>query len=1008
MVKKRLLSLIISAVLIINIINTKTLGVEENISTKENIFDKYKNTYIQPKIIIKKKKNLSLLTGSNLPSSYDLRSLGLLTDIRDQGFIGDCWTFGSIASLESNLLKNTGKAYNFSEINMAANNGFNLGLDDGGNYLMAAAYFARWGGPVEEKDDPYPNPPYAENVVVKSGLSAAKHVQDIIFIPDRTTSTDNNEIKQDIMNYGAVTTSIYMNENYLNSSNSSYYEDFTPDINHSIDIVGWDDNYSSSNFTNTPPGNGAFICRNSWGEGFGEKGYFYVSYYDNSIGQYNAVYINTENVNNYSNIYQYDPLGVSYGNTFGSSSWAANVFKANDTGSNDEKLSSVSFYTFGENVSYQVFAETDYDTNKFTKIKNNLVASGTLTNAGYHTIKLNNKLSLTDNKNFAVAIRLYNSEYNCIGFEDTEFKDSSTIVSSAGQSYTSSDGSNWTSIPAGQPNVCLKAFTNITYTIPVTGINIDPDTVYLNPGENCTLNAAISPDNAINKNVIWESADNKIATVDSSGVVHGISAGMAVITATSYDGSFKDSCIVKIKGALSFTSSNIDSGFINSADDNINVYYSGNITKGTSFDNIKLSDEDGNIISCSNSISSNILTVNPAVSLDNSKTYKLFLPKDSVKDMADNIMDKDENIYFNVKLPYSSDIKFISPYLEKEVRNALSKETGPITSDDMANLKSLYIDSKNIISLDGLEYAINLENLYANCCQISDINILKYLKNLKYLDLRNNRINNIKPLESLRGVTSLYLSNNMICDVSPIESLDKLTNLGLDNNGIDNLKSVKIISDNMKANTNSSYNSIYLSDNYLDLNNLDINSDISYVNNNINTFYYDSQKNGIRLLLSEPDGYTLNIRTNSEIRLYFSENISLNNIPDKILLYYYDDNYNPLYKSLNINTYGNQIIIKPNTLLKPGTNYYFSIPKNLIIDSSGREFSSDYSSGFYTDSFTGDLNEDGTVDIKDLAEVSEVYGSTLLKSSFNNNSDMNNDGIISLFDLVDISKYLNQ
>lgn len=1001
MVKKRLLSLIVSLTLIFNVSSIKTYG------TDKNIYKNYKNTYIQPKIKIKKKKNLSYSTNISIPSSYDLRSLGLLTDIKDQGYIGDCWTFGSIASLESNLLKNTGKAYDFSEINMAANSGYNLGLNDGGNYLMAAAYFARWGGPVDEKDDPYPNPPYTYNVVVKSGLSPSKHVQDIIFIPDRTTSTDNNEIKLDIMNYGAVTTSIYMDESFLNSSDSSYYENLTSDINHSIDIVGWDDNYLSSNFSQTPPGNGAFICRNSWGEGFGDKGYFYVSYYDLSIGQYNAVYINTENVNNYSNIYQYDPLGANSYGSYGSSSWGANVFKANDTGSNDEKLSAVSFYTFGENVSYQVFAETDYDTNKFTKIKNNLVASGTLTNAGYHTIKLNNKLSLTDNKNFAVAIRLYNSEYNYIGFEDTDFKDSSTIVSLAGQSYTSNDGSSWTSILTGQPNVCLKAFTDITYTIPVTGINIDPDTVYLNPGESCTLNAVISPDNAVNKNVIWESDDDKIATVDSSGAVHDISAGMAVITATSYDGSFKDSCIVKVKGTLSFTSSNIDSGFINSADDNINIYFSGNITKGTTFDNIKLSDEDGNIISCSNSISSNILTVDPGVSLDNSKTYSLFIPKDSVKDMADNIMNKDESLYFNVKLPYSTNIKFISPYLEKEVRNALSIESGPVTSDDMANLKSLSIDSENILSLDGLEYAVNLESFSADYCRISDISKLKYLKNLKYLDLSNNKINDIKPLESLRYITSLYLSNNMISDVSPIESLDKLTNLGLDNNGIDNLKSVRIISDNMKANTGSSYNSIYLSDNYLDLNNSDINSDISYINNNINIFYYDGQKSGIRLLLSEPEGYTSNIRTNSEIRLYFSENISLNNIPDKILLYYYDDNYNPIYQSLNVKAVENQLIIKPAAILNPDTYYYLDIPQNLIIDSSGREFTSDYSTYFYTDSFNGDLNGDGTVDIKDLAEVSEVYGSTLLQSSFNDNSDMNNDGIINLFDLVNISKYMN-
>ena len=55
--------------------------------------------------------------------------------------------------------------------------------------------------------------------------------------------------------------------------------------NHAVTIVGWDDNYSVDNFLEDkqPPADGAWIVRNSWGEGYGNEGYFYLSYYDQTI-----------------------------------------------------------------------------------------------------------------------------------------------------------------------------------------------------------------------------------------------------------------------------------------------------------------------------------------------------------------------------------------------------------------------------------------------------------------------------------------------------------------------------------------------------------------------------------------------------------------------------------------------------------------------------------------------------------------------------------------------------
>jgi C1A family cysteine protease len=61
------------------------------------------------------------------------------------------------------------------------------------------------------------------------------------------------------------------------------------DINHGVSIVGWDDSFSRENFpvSNQPDGDGAWIVRNSWGPGWGDGGYFYMSY-DTSLGYFNS------------------------------------------------------------------------------------------------------------------------------------------------------------------------------------------------------------------------------------------------------------------------------------------------------------------------------------------------------------------------------------------------------------------------------------------------------------------------------------------------------------------------------------------------------------------------------------------------------------------------------------------------------------------------------------------------------------------------------------------------
>jgi len=82
--------------------------------------------------------------------------------------------------------------------------------------------------------------------------------------------------------------------------------------------------------------------------------------------------------------------------------------------------------------------------------------------------------------------------------------------------------------------------------IPVSGVTLYKESTSLYVGASEIIKYTISPDSAANKNVTWDSNNESVATVDSSGMVTAVSAGSATITITTESGSHTDTCTVSV------------------------------------------------------------------------------------------------------------------------------------------------------------------------------------------------------------------------------------------------------------------------------------------------------------------------------------------------------------------------------------------------------------------------------------------------------------------------------
>lgn len=339
---------------------------------------------------------------------FDLRdykvngtSLSLAGVVKDQGSNGACWAFAATGALESAFLKATGILLDLSENNIqgAATRYSEYGstfITEAGFVTSGMGLFLSWIGVLSTEFDSYDE--LGKISIASFAPLDSYHIQDTVIIPKRANPTDNDKFKDALIKYGGLTVHLYgasSNNDYYNPTTHAQYYNGDDLGNHFVTLVGWDDNYSKHNFKITPPGDGAWICKNSWGTDWGEDGYFYVSYYDTTF----AIYTETigyiiNNTEDYTTVYQYD---------IGSYDW---YFK--DKG---EIINFVNTYEAIDNEiikavgTYFENADEEYTINIY--IDDNVVytQSGKSTHGGFHTIKLDRQIAVYAGQKFSVGIK---------------------------------------------------------------------------------------------------------------------------------------------------------------------------------------------------------------------------------------------------------------------------------------------------------------------------------------------------------------------------------------------------------------------------------------------------------------------------------------------------------------------------------------------------------------------------------------------------------------------------
>ncbi len=413
--------------------------------------------------------DISSFSAKDIPAKYDSRDVEgkcYVTPIKDQGYTYLCWTFAAMGACESDILKHhadiSPEDINLSEKHLAYYNMHRAtgsvagGIDDdyrelvneageenafvvdsdtgyiacGGVTDFVSSILTAWKGPYDDTGSDSFKAVYGSYYIFNDNTDVPSeayggdyHVQSVLEIP--SVKENSTLIKQMIMEHGAATLGICADPKFFKNHSGILYSSFggeTPaTADHEVLLIGWDDDYSASNFGDTPPGDGAWLCKNSWGANSGQNGCFYVSYYDETVAISNAAAFDVAlrgEEDWYDNNYQVagfitktvSTLDDSL-NTVTAYSAASNPYGTLYTAQGDESLKAVGLMGIDlyqqYEISVYVGVEATGDEISFEGKEPVLTQKVSAISGGYHTYLLDEAIELQKGDNFFVMVKPY-------------------------------------------------------------------------------------------------------------------------------------------------------------------------------------------------------------------------------------------------------------------------------------------------------------------------------------------------------------------------------------------------------------------------------------------------------------------------------------------------------------------------------------------------------------------------------------------------------------------------
>jgi uncharacterized protein YjdB len=437
-------------------------------------------------------------------------------------------------------------------------------LNQGGNSIYTTFALASWIGATNESKASYSDAT-SESYTLEDSLAFddAYHMQNAYWIK----MMDTEDVKNMIMNYGAISASYYSDgqaytSDYYDSTNFAYYYNGTSGTNHAIIIVGWDDEFDKSNFSTTPSNNGAWLVKNSWGTSYGDSGYFWLSYDDATLNKTSSqgCVFDFESADNYDHNYQYDGTSGKSSTYVVNGGSIANIFnaKANSVGG-AEQIEAVSFALSDVNVDYSIQIYKNLTNEQNPTSGTSMLSTpqtGTTSYSGYYTVPLDEQVVVSEGTTFSVVITLSRSASSIVYYVvDRSYQNSTWIkftnTLETGQSFEKfSYSSSWQDLSSyDECTARIKAFTSDTELVSPTKVSLNKSAVTLEKGTTTTLAATIAPTTATDPSITWSTSNGNVATVSSSGLVTAIGGGISTIKATTTNG-LTASCQVTVQVVL--------------------------------------------------------------------------------------------------------------------------------------------------------------------------------------------------------------------------------------------------------------------------------------------------------------------------------------------------------------------------------------------------------------------------------------------------------------------------